>query len=98
MLQVLQRAAEVVEHASIHHLDLTRWRDDSDETRNAVDDRPQFAFARSEPLFGLLAVVDVGEEVVPAIDRAVGPAGGHHMAMKPAIRAVGATDAVLPDE
>src|SRR6185436_4274790 len=92
--QLVQRAAEVLVNLAVDELDLSGRREGRDQPWNAVHDQPRLAFALAQRVLGSLSIVDVGQQHAPANDLTARIAKRKAVIQKPAIGAVGPSEAL----
>src|SRR5262245_25986993 len=68
MSQLLDWPATVFDDTVVDFFQLSGWREDDDEARNAVHDQSRLALTFAQSLLGALQIVDVDDQTVPVND------------------------------
>jgi hypothetical protein len=93
VLQFLATSSEVVQDSPVDHLGLARGKiHERDKPGNTVDDTAEPLFACAERFLCPLAVVDVGQQVVPPDDAAILVTKWKCATLKPAVHPLAVPD------
>src|SRR5262245_23214623 len=92
--EALQRVPEIVHGALVQVIQLAPRIAAPDQCRHSIDEKAELTLAPTQRVFGLLPLVDVGQQHTPATDVSAGITEWKAAVLHPAINTIPAPDAL----